>query len=167
MNNKIIKFVGYSNSGKTTLIENIIKILKKDGLKIATIKHDVHGLDIDKEGKDSYRYSAAGADASVVSTKDLTVYKIHKDLSLDEILNNIKDVDLVIVEGYSSDDNIPCVGVALKSTSKGFKGDIKNYKFLSSDYTSAELSDMGYHGTFANINDIEANVKMLKEVLEL
>lgn len=164
---KIIKFVGYSNSGKTTLIENIIKILKKDGLKIATVKHDVHGLDIDKEGKDSYRYSAAGADASVVSTKGLTVYKIHKDLSLDEILNNIKDVDLVIVEGYSSDDNIPCVGVALKSTEKGFKGNIKNYKYLSSDYTSSELSDMGYHGAFANINDIEANVKMLKEVLEL
>ena len=165
MDKKIIKFVGYSNSGKTTLIENIIKILKKDGLKIATVKHDVHGLDIDKEGKDSYRYSAAGADTSVVSTKDLTVYKIHKDLSLEEILSNINDVNLIIVEGYSSDESIPCIGVALKSTGKGFKGNIKNYKFVSSDYTSRELSDMEYFGTSANINDIQANVKMLKEAL--
>ena len=165
MDKKIIKFVGYSNSGKTTFIENIIKILKKYGLKIATVKHDVHGLDIDKEGKDSYRYSAAGADISVVSTKDLTVYKVHKDLSLEEILNNINDCDLIIVEGYSSDESIPCIGVARKCTNKGFKGDIKNYKFVTSDYTSDELSNMGYFGASSNINDIEANVKMLKEAL--
>jgi molybdopterin-guanine dinucleotide biosynthesis protein B len=165
MDKKIIKFVGYSESGKTTLIENIIKKLKLSGLSVVTVKHDVHGLDIDKEGKDSYRYSAAGADISVVSTKDLTVYKIHKDLTLCEILDNISDVDLIIVEGYSSDDNIPCIGVARKETGKGFKGDIKNYKFISSDYSSDELANIGFLGISTNINDIEANVKMLKEVL--
>ncbi len=164
-NIKKVKFVGFSGSGKTTLIENIVKKLKASGLRVATVKHDVHGLDIDKEGKDSYRYSAAGADISIVSTKNLTVYKIHKDLSLEEILGNIEDVDIIIIEGYSSDENIPCIGVARKCTEKGFKGDIKKYKFVSSDYTNDELSNMGYLGAFANINDIEANVELLKEVL--
>ena len=59
LKNKIIKFIGFSGSGKTTLIEKIVKKLSDNGVKVATIKHDVHGLDIDKEGKDSYRYSAA------------------------------------------------------------------------------------------------------------
>ncbi len=167
MDKRIIKFVGYSGSGKTTLIENVIKKLKSEGIKVATVKHDVHGLDIDKEGKDSYRYSAAGADISVVSTKDLTVYKVHKDLTLYEILDNISDVDLIIVEGYSSDNSFPCVGVARKETGKGFKGDIIGYKFVSSDYNKNELSDMGYFGASANINDIEANVRMLKDTLGL
>lgn len=165
MDKKIIKFVGYSNSGKTTLIENIIKILKKDGLKIATVKHDVHGLDIDKEGKDSYRYSAAGADVSVVSTKDLTVYKIHRDLTLDDILSNINDVDIIIVEGYSSDSSIPCVGVARKETKKGFKGDINSFQFVSSDYTKEELSSMGYSGASANIDDIDENLRLLSGLI--
>ncbi len=166
-NIKIVKFVGFSGSGKTTLIENIIKKLKISGLKVATVKHDVHGLDIDKEGKDSYRYSVAGADVSVVSTKDLTVYKIHKDLSLEEILNNITDVDLIIIEGYSNNENIPSVGVARKETNKGFKGDLKKFIFLSSDYTREELSQMGYQGSFANINDIDENVRLLRELLEV
>ena len=46
---KVINIVGYSsNVGKTLLIENLIKELKSRGYSIATIKHDVHGFDIDK-----------------------------------------------------------------------------------------------------------------------
>ena len=51
---KVINIVGYSsNVGKTLLIENLIKELKSRGYSIATIKHDVHGFDIDKKGKDT------------------------------------------------------------------------------------------------------------------
>ena len=47
---KVINIVGYSsNVGKTLLIENLIKELKSRGYSIATIKHDVHGFDIDKK----------------------------------------------------------------------------------------------------------------------
>ena len=49
---KVINIVGYSsNVGKTLLIENLIKELKSRGYSIATIKHDVHGFDIDKKEK--------------------------------------------------------------------------------------------------------------------
>ena len=47
---KVINIVGYSsNVGKTFLMESLIKELKNRGYSIATIKHDVHGFDIDKK----------------------------------------------------------------------------------------------------------------------
>ena len=154
MNNKIIKFIGFSGSGKTTLIEKIVKKLSDDGIRVATIKHDVHGLDIDKVGKDSYRYSEAGAKISVVSSPDMAVFKIHEHLSLEELISNVKDVDLIIIEGYSSDGEFPTVSVARKVTGKGIKGDLKKLVAIVSDYTSDELCKLGFNGKNYDINDI-------------
>jgi len=55
MTTPIISIVGKSNSGKTTLLEKLIPELVKRGYRVATIKHNVHGFDIDHEGKDSWR----------------------------------------------------------------------------------------------------------------
>ena len=161
---KIIKFIGYSGSGKTTLIEKVVSKLSSEGIKVATIKHDVHGLDIDKEGKDSYRYSQAGAKVSVVSSPEMTVYKIHKELSLNDIISNIKDVDLVIVEGYSNEEKIPCFCVARKETNKGFKNDFKDIIAVISDYDEKELKAMGYTGLSFNINSIENIIEYINKL---
>ena len=50
----IVSFVGKSNSGKTTVLEKLLPVLKKRGLRIAVIKHALHGFEIDRQGKDSY-----------------------------------------------------------------------------------------------------------------
>ena len=161
LNNKIIKFIGFSGSGKTTLIEKIVKRLSDDGVKVATIKHDVHGLDIDKEGKDSYRYSKAGAQVSVVSSPEMAVFKVHKLLSLEEIISNVKDVDLIIVEGFSTDDKIPTISVARKETGKGIKGELDGIIAVVSDYSENELKDLGYNGKTFNLDDIEAIIDFI------
>ena len=57
-----VGFAGYSGSGKTTLIEQLVRSLKARGLRVAVIKHDVHDFEMDREGKDSWRFSQAGAD---------------------------------------------------------------------------------------------------------
>ena len=55
---KVVNVIGKgSNVGKTILMEGLINELKNRGLTVSTIKHDVHGFDIDKEGKDTYRHS--------------------------------------------------------------------------------------------------------------
>ena len=64
----IISIVGKSDSGKTTLIEKIIPELNKRGYRVATVKHDVHGFDIDIEGKDSWRHKNSGAHTVVISS---------------------------------------------------------------------------------------------------
>ncbi|HQI24319.1 MAG TPA: molybdopterin-guanine dinucleotide biosynthesis protein B, partial [Smithella sp.] len=56
----LISIVGKSNSGKTTLVEKLIPELIKRGYRVATIKHNKHGFDIDHEGKDSWRHKRAG-----------------------------------------------------------------------------------------------------------
>ena len=174
MKNKIVKFIGFSGSGKTTLIEKIVKKLSSEGIKVATVKHDVHGLDIDKEGKDSYRYSKAGANISIVSSPELTVYKYHKELSLNDIISKIDDVDLIIVEGYSSDVNIPTICVGRLDTGKGFKGintDCsfdKNIIALISDYTDKEINDiMKINDNLKHFNindDIEELIDFIKSL---
>lgn len=51
----ILAVCGWSGSGKTTLIEPLVRQLCRRGCKVAIVKHDVHGLDADRPGKDSDR----------------------------------------------------------------------------------------------------------------
>ena len=64
----VIAFAAYSGTGKTTLIEQIIPRLRAKGLQLAVIKHDGHRFDIDREGKDSWRFTRAGAEVTVISS---------------------------------------------------------------------------------------------------
>ena len=101
---KIINIVGSkSNVGKTFVIEGIIKELKKRNLKIATIKHDVHGFEIDHKGKDTYKHRMAGADTVIISSKNryAKIQELKEELPLEEIIEDIKNNnDIILVEGY-------------------------------------------------------------------
>ena len=177
INIPIIQIIGYSGSGKTTFISKLIKSLKQKGLKVAAVKHDVHGLDIDREGKDSYIFSESGAEVSVVSSPEMAVFKIHKELTLDDILSNIKNVDIIIVEGYTS--SVECnkavgaklcepatrkltIGLARQSTGKGFKGDITNYDLLVTDIPEFDIRQLGYKNKILGLDDIEEISKIVE-----
>ncbi len=99
----VISFTATSGTGKTTYLEKLLPLLKKRGLRIAVIKHDVHGFQMDKPGKDSYRLTQAGADHMILACTDQTA-AIIKHTGLDPELNNllgqIKNVDLILTEGY-------------------------------------------------------------------
>lgn len=98
----IVSVVGKSGSGKTVLICGLLPELKKRGYRVGTIKHDVHGFDIDVPGKDSWKHARAGADTVVISSpwKVAKIEKVDRDLSLDEVIARIDNVDLIISEGY-------------------------------------------------------------------
>jgi molybdopterin-guanine dinucleotide biosynthesis protein B len=102
----IISIVGKSDSGKTTLIEKLVPELTRRGYRVATVKHDVHGFEVDQEGKDSWRHKKAGAHTVVISSpnKVALIRDVEKDLTLDEIRDRlIQDVDLILSEGYKKD----------------------------------------------------------------
>jgi molybdopterin-guanine dinucleotide biosynthesis protein B len=102
----IISIVGKSDSGKTTLIEKLVPELVRRGYRVATVKHDVHGFEVDREGKDSWRHKQAGAHTVVISSsqKVALIRDVEKDSTLDEIRGRwVQDVDLLLSEGYKKD----------------------------------------------------------------
>ncbi len=98
----IVSVVGKSDSGKTTLICGLIPELKKRGYRVATIKHDIHGFDMDRPGKDTWKHSEAGADIVVISSpgKVAMIEKVAAELTLDQVIARIEGVDIIISEGY-------------------------------------------------------------------
>ena len=103
----IIGFSAYSGTGKTTLIKQIIPLLKSKGLKIAVIKHAHHHFDLDRPGKDSYELRKSGADHTIICTTTrmaaISEFASPDDEpSLQEIVDTIdaRKFDILLVEGY-------------------------------------------------------------------
>lgn len=103
---KIFGIAGYSNSGKTTLTEQLIPRAVARGLRVSLIKHAHHEFDIDQPGKDSWRHRKAGAgEVMIVSGRRWAL--MHElrgaaEPSLDELIAKLAPCDLVLVEGYKS-----------------------------------------------------------------
>lgn len=103
----VLSIVGRSNSGKTTLIEKIIPELSRRGWRVGTIKHNRHGFEIDHEGKDSYRHRKAGARITVIASprQVAVIQDADRDYEIGELVSKfMKGVDIVLVEGYKSND---------------------------------------------------------------
>ncbi len=99
----ILSIVGKSDSGKTTLLEKVVRELTDRGYRIGTVKHDAHSFEIDHEGKDSWRHKHSGAKLTVISSASQVA--LVSDADHDQSLNEIRDkfiwgVDLIISEGY-------------------------------------------------------------------
>ncbi len=99
---------GWSGSGKTTLITRLIPEFRGRGITVSTIKHAHHRFDIDQPGKDSYEHRAAGATEVLVSSAARWAL-IHEhrgatEPSLAELTGQMTPVDLLLIEGFKSDD---------------------------------------------------------------
>ena len=98
-----VSFSAKSGTGKTTYLEKLVACLKEKGLRIALIKHDAHGFELDQPGKDSYRLREAGVDTMILSGPDQTVQISRHtagEPSLKQLLSSIQGVDLILIEGY-------------------------------------------------------------------
>lgn len=103
----IISFVGKHNSGKTTLLSNVVKILTGQGIKVAVIKHASHDVNIQPAG-DSERLFLAGADLVYVASPKISIkYEHRPQLTLADIYKQVSPgMDLVITEGYKEESAV-------------------------------------------------------------
>lgn len=94
--------VGYSGSGKTFVTVGLVRALKRTGLRVGTIKHDAHGFEMDRPGKDSWRHKQAGAAATVISSPSQIgmVMDVEHDHHPLELLPLLGQMDIVLVEGF-------------------------------------------------------------------
>jgi len=108
---RIIGLAGWSGSGKTTLITGLIPRLIARGLRVSTLKHAHHGLDLDQPGKDSFMHRAAGATEVIVSSAKrwavLHELRDEPEWNLRDLLAKLAPVDLVLVEGFKRDRAVP------------------------------------------------------------
>ena len=98
-----LAFVGRHNSGKTTLVVQVIAALVAQGIDVGSIKHHGHaGFDIDVPGKDSWRHRDAGANEVAICSPDrfALMRELEEPLEAAQIVNMMRPHDVVIVEGY-------------------------------------------------------------------
>lgn len=103
----LLAFVAASGTGKTTLLEQLIPLLRAHGLRLAVIKHTHHDFDMDQPGKDSYRMRAAGAQqVMLASRRRWALLTEHGDERpeprLAELVQALdcSTLDLILVEGF-------------------------------------------------------------------
>ena len=106
---KVACFAGYSNSGKTTLIEQIIPLLRQQGLRVSVVKHAHHRFDIAHPGKDSHRHREAGAfEVVIASDRRLALVREFEQpaqMTVHQMLAELYEgVDWVLVEGFKESD---------------------------------------------------------------
>ncbi len=105
---RIFGIAGFKNSGKTTLVVELIQKLTGRGLKIATVKHAHHEFDIDHPGKDSYLHREAGAVEVIVASSrrwaHIRELENMPEPALADLLAHFGAVDLVLIEGYKRED---------------------------------------------------------------
>ena len=101
----VLGIAGWSGSGKTTMLEAVIPLLRAQGRTVSTIKHTHHGFDMDRPGKDTYRHREAGAREVLVAggTRWALLHENQgPEPNLPYLLGKLEPVDLVLVEGFKA-----------------------------------------------------------------
>ncbi len=105
----VLGFSAFSGVGKTTLLCQIIPLLKQQGVRVGLIKHGHHNFDVDVPGKDSHRLRQAGASPVMIVSKHrraiITEINSEQEPRLDDQLKFLdqSELDLVLVEGFKSE----------------------------------------------------------------
>jgi len=133
---KIFAVVGRSNSGKTTLVEKLVRHYTRGGLKVSTIKSIRHDYEMDHPGKDSYRHREAGAFSSAITSgkKFSLISTIDDDMTPLELAQRyFSHSDLVIIEGYKEGDTQKIEVVGDSSEDPLFLSGVDNILLVASD----------------------------------
>jgi molybdopterin-guanine dinucleotide biosynthesis protein B len=92
---------GWKNAGKTTLVERLIAEFVRRGLRVATIKHAHHDVEIDQPGRDSFRHRAAGAtEVALVGGLRYAIMREQEEPTMAEVLARLAPADLILIEGF-------------------------------------------------------------------
>ncbi len=113
----IVCIVGASNSGKTTFLEKLIPELSRRGYRVGTVKHDVHGFEMDHEGKDTWKHRKAGASVVTISSpaQIASIRQTTEEMGLAELVGRYYwTEDILLTEGYKK-SSFPKIEIFRKS----------------------------------------------------
>ncbi|MDQ6969697.1 MAG: molybdopterin-guanine dinucleotide biosynthesis protein B [Mariprofundus sp.] len=159
----ILSLVGYSNSGKTTLMEKMVAGFVAQGLRIATIKHSHHQPEMDTPGKDSWRHKQAGASTSLLvgPNKMLMVSDVDETLNPQRLTERLfSGYDLVLVEGYASVPG-PKIEVLRSKRSNTLCCDESELIAVATD-----IADLNVSVPLLDLNDAQSLINFILQWLE-
>jgi len=105
----IVGFAAFSGTGKTTLLKELLPLLRGRGLRVGVVKHAHHSFEMDHPGKDSYELRKSGAAQMLIASRTrwaLVVERaIDREPGLDEVLLELDQaaLDLILVEGFKDE----------------------------------------------------------------
>ena len=171
-----IAFIGYQNSGKTTLVEKVIAELTRRGLRVGSLKHHGHhGFDIDVPAKDTWRHHQAGSKhvGLICATRwaEYADTREEDEMPARELLSRYSDVDVVIIEGYKTEgfDNIVVArsGVdRLRGKSSLDLVDGRTLALACNEALARQAFDAGFATRAININDARAICDLIQDHLQ-
>ncbi len=148
----VVSFIGYHNSGKTTVATKVVENLTKKGYRVAVLKSTKHRKLIgDTPGKDSYRYRESGAVAvGIVSPDEIVLFQ---DMDRDRL--NLEffsfllfdDYDIVICEGFKRSD-VPKIEVTRKELNQPLLlKEVEGVIAVVSDFPVEEVKNFSFDDT--------------------
>ena len=133
---KIIGITGWKDVGKTYYASLIIKSLVKKGYQVGSIKHAHHDFDIDKPSTDSFKHREAGSSQVIISSSKrwakITENNNANEKSLDELIKELHNVEIVVVEGFKK-DNHPKIEILTKGLNNRNKATKNIIAIVSND----------------------------------
>lgn len=114
---KIVSVVGGKHSGKTTVIQYLIRELRRRGHRVGSVKEMLNVKWIDIPEKETWRHGEAGAEIVAGAAMNETALFIKKRLSLGELAALFMDFDYLLLEGFENEKSIARI-VAAKNLSE-------------------------------------------------
>ncbi|ECJ9748869.1 molybdopterin-guanine dinucleotide biosynthesis protein B [Listeria monocytogenes] len=96
----ILQIIGFKNSGKTTLLNALIRASRKENYTVSAIKHDAHDFSVDHVGTDSYSFQESGAKAVVIANSRQYAVMEQNGIDLKTAIQKLPESDIVLIEGY-------------------------------------------------------------------
>lgn len=170
---KMFGITGWKNSGKTTLVVQLVKVFTERGYRVTTIKHAHHAFDIDQPGKDSYQHRQAGAsEVLIVSSQrwallheiKLHEIKLHEldtpsqnvpqsEPTLKELLEKLSPADLVLVEGFKNEAHPKLMVVRSEINLQPLPPSAQTVVAIASN-DAIDPKQYGCDGPLLNLNDV-------------
>lgn len=102
----VMGIIGWSGSGKTSLLSALIPALIGRGITVSTMKHTHHDFDMDQPGKDSYRHREAGAQEVLLTSRKrwALLHELRDDpeYKIDDLIAKMAPVDILLIEGFKT-----------------------------------------------------------------
>lgn len=156
----LLGFAAYSGTGKTTLLEALIPMLTKAGLRLGVLKHAHHNFDVDIPGKDSYRLRKAGASQMLIASRNRHVLMTETpdaEAEFNYLLSRFdsEKLDIILVEG--------CKNIAFPKVELHRKELSKPWLYLNDNNIIAIAADETVESDLPqlNINDLATIAKFI------